>query len=63
MGEHKELLIKAPEDCLHYKVYYENGGQLPNCLTGLYTSQKEAQKAIDSYLNKKNRKNATISGK
>ncbi len=32
------------------EVYYENGGELPAMLSGLYTSRKVAYRAINEYL-------------
>jgi hypothetical protein len=48
------------------EVYYDNGGELPPQLTGLYTTAVEAQKDIDAYLRKRDierpRKKSNIDG-
>lgn len=36
-----------------YRVRYNGGGQLPVELSGLYTSRKEADRAIAAYIPKK----------
>lgn len=51
----KQLLIRNNNGRSVYEVYYENGGEVPVDLLGLYTSHKQAQKAINQYLIKKNR--------
>jgi hypothetical protein len=51
----KELLIRNSKGRSIYEVYYENGGELPRDLAGLYTSHKSAQASIDNYLIRKNR--------
>ena len=32
-----------------YAIYWEGGGEVPRSLKGLFTSQKEAHKAIDTW--------------
>ena len=59
--QEKKILIRNAPGTPHYKVIYEGGGEIPKDLLSLYTSEKEAQKAIDLYLIKKNRKNASSS--
>ena len=51
----KELLIRNSNGRSIYEVYYENGGELPKDLSGLYTSHSEAQKAINQYLIKRDK--------
>lgn len=51
----KQLLIRNSNGRSVYEVYYENGGEVPVDLLGVYTSHNQAQKAIDLYLTKKNR--------
>lgn len=50
----KELKVGPKENTALYRVYYDNGGELPKCLSGLFTTPEVAQNAIDNYL--KNRK-------
>ena len=38
-----------------WKVRYVGGGEIPAMLSGNYTSQDEAQRDIDKYLNKRKR--------
>lgn len=46
-----------------FVVRFQNGGQVPEELTGTYVSEGQAYKAIDQYLFKKNRTNATSQSK
>lgn len=43
-----ELQIRPTEGGL-YEVYYPGGGQLPGALSGRYTYEDNAQRAIDIY--------------
>ena len=43
-----------------YEIYYEGGGELPDCLKGAYTSPGLAQAAIDLHLNKKPQPKRTL---
>ena len=53
----KELRIRiSPKTPNLYDVYYEGGGELPESLSGLYVSEKDAQYAIDMYLSNRKRK-------
>lgn len=36
-----------------YEIYYEGGGQLPGHLTGLYSSELEATRAINKHMSEK----------
>lgn len=54
----KELKTRVRTGTSHFEVYYDNGGELPKDLSGVYTSVREAKKDISKYLSKKNR-NAT----
>ena len=44
----KEIDIIADNN--HIKVQFKTGGELPQILSGLFTSRVEAQKAINIYL-------------
>lgn len=44
----KQALLK--NNGYGYLVYWEDGGQVPEALSGLYTSPTEANKAIEAYL-------------
>lgn len=47
----KQLLTRTRANAgSMYEIYFENGGQLPGSLTGLYSSQLEAEKAITTHL-------------
>ena len=44
-----------------YEIYLEGGGEVPQILTGAYTSPGVAQKAIDLYLeNRRPRKSTKV---
>jgi hypothetical protein len=53
----KEIgLVRCPKTA-HLKIQFNSGGELPEELTGLFTSENFAYKAIDAYLESvKNRK-------
>lgn len=55
----KKLVIRNVVGTPSYFIKFENGGELPKYLSGVYTSMKIAQQAIDSYLIKMNRKDAS----
>lgn len=48
----KKLVIKSAPYSM-FKIGYEGGGETPDDLKGLYTSQVNAQKQLDSYLKKR----------
>lgn len=48
MTSKKELKIKGEGNL--YKLYWANGGEMPQALTGLYTSRHEAEHAASVYL-------------
>ena len=53
----KELAIRlAPDEGNLYEIHYENGGQLPEELTGKYTSRRIARVHIANYLHKRDKK-------
>jgi len=51
----KDLLLRNRPGTAMLECYYDQGGELPVCLTGAYTSETEAKRAIDTYLTKKKR--------
>lgn len=57
----KRLITRNKLGSPHVIIFYEGGGEMPKELSGYYTSHKEAQKAIDLYLIKKNKTNASSS--
>lgn len=59
----KKLLTRNRNGTSAIEVYYENGGELPQNLSGAYTSVKKAQEAITLYLIEKKRPNVTTSSK
>lgn len=59
MSNKKNLLVRNNVGSPHYKVIYEGGGELPKELTGLFTSEKEANKAISAYLQKRDKVDAS----
>lgn len=52
----KELKIYHVKNTALYKVAFTSGGELPEELSGMYTSPKFAQDAIEAYLAVKNTK-------
>lgn len=46
----KEISIVNAPGTGHYKIQFTQGGELPNELTGLFTSSAVAQVAVQSYL-------------
>lgn len=47
----KELRIRRSKNTpAMFEVYFEDGGQLPDVLSGKYTREGYAQEAIDKYL-------------
>lgn len=51
--QNKELKTKRLPDGQSLKVYFEGGGEVPKELSGVYTSNRMAQAAIDAYLVKR----------
>lgn len=47
----KEIAIVNAPGTGHYKMQFTSGGELPENLSGLYTSYKQAEKAAVSYIN------------
>ena len=52
----KEIKLVVDPKTAHYKLYFGSGGELPENLTGLYTSEKAAEEDINKYLAEKNKK-------
>jgi len=48
--------------CL-YKAAFIGGGELPDCLKGVYTSKKLAEKAIEDYMESKDTRNRSVKSK
>lgn len=46
----KEIAIINAPGTGHYKVQFTSGGELPESLSGLYTSIKEAEKEVLCYI-------------
>ena len=38
----------------HFKIRFTSGGELPEELSGIYTSEKDVEKAVLIYLDRKN---------
>lgn len=51
-GRSKELKIRMRKNTVLFEVYYDEGGEIPKELSGLYTNEKVAQLAIDKYKGK-----------
>ncbi len=49
----KEIALFICPKTNHIKVQFSSGGELPEELTGLFTSEREADKVITSYLERK----------
>ncbi len=55
--KNKEFLTRRPlKNPLLFEIYFENGGEVPKFLSGLYTSETEAMEAVKIYLKDKKRK-------
>ena len=48
-GETKELKVRLAKNTCLYELYYDNGGEVPAILKGLYTSEHVAKLAAGSY--------------
>ncbi len=46
----KEIEIVPQEGSRHYKIQFKSGGQLPDSLSGLYTSHHMAKRDVNTYL-------------
>ncbi len=46
----KELTVRIAQGSVMYEVFYDQGGNVPQVLGGLYTSEEIANYAIDVYL-------------
>ena len=53
MAENKTLRVQKHPSSMFFEVRWNDGGQLPKELSGLFTSTATAQVAIDRYMNKK----------
>lgn len=49
----KKIDMVIDKKTAHIKLQFNPGGELPVELTGLYTTQKEAEQAVNVYLAKK----------
>jgi len=56
MVENKKLLTMNIPGTPHLRVYFEGGGEVPKDLSGAYTSQAQADKAILKYLSNRDKK-------
>ena len=52
----KELKIRTRPEGNLYDIHFDNGGELPKELGGVYTSRVYAQRAINTYLIKRDSK-------
>ena len=57
----KELAVRMQPNGRMYEIYYEGGGELPECLRSTYTTKRIARADLANYVNtkKKVQKNAT----
>ena len=46
MSEEKGFKIERANNSMLWEIKFEGGGQIPNALTGLYTSKRDAEQAI-----------------
>lgn len=53
----KALKVMANKKGPHYVIGWVGGGEVPLALSGFYTSQGEAQSAIDVYVGSKSKPN------
>lgn len=52
----KEIALIICPKTNHIKLQFTSGGELPEELTGLFTSEREAEKVITQYLERKSNK-------
>jgi len=52
----KEIAIVNAQGTGHCKIQFTTGGELPESLSGLYTSIKEAEKAVICYIERSKNK-------
>ena len=45
----KEVEVVASSKGYHYSLRFKTGGEMPEVLSGLYTSRMEALKAVEAY--------------
>ena len=45
----KEFKVRPRANTALYEVYFEEGGQIPDILSGAYTSQMEAKRQVKLY--------------
>lgn len=58
----KELTTRLQPSGFLYEVFFEGGGEVPEELTGKFTSRSYARVAINSYLTKRESKGKTRRG-
>lgn len=51
-GRTKELKIRTAKNTCLFEIYFDEGGEVPAKLSGLYTCKDAAQRAIDAYKDK-----------
>jgi len=52
----KKIQLKICPRTAHIKIEFASGGELPEELSGLYTSEREAEISITKYLSHKTKK-------
>lgn len=55
----KDLKVRVAFNSSHYEIFFDNGGEIPKDLSGLYNSKLEADRAIRNYLISKGRYGTT----
>lgn len=56
----KTIQLSIKENSSHIKISFGQGGELPEELTGVFTSEVEAEKAVICYLDKVKDKKPTL---
>lgn len=46
----KVIQLKIDKKTSHIKIEFATGGELPECFTGLFTTEREAEIAVGRYL-------------
>lgn len=53
MRAKKDILMRNRPGTAMIELYFDGGGEVPQCLSGAYTSEIAAKKAIEAYLTKR----------
>lgn len=63
MADKELVVVSSDKSPMLFKIKYAGGGQLPDMLSGQYTSHHAAKSAIKKYLDVKPKRKANGTGK